>query len=310
MRALARSGRGWTCVRWIPAILLATAALGACAPAGGDAASDAGPGAADSDAADPGGGPILGFEVIIHYGDAAAPADAPADAAGGDGPLVPLLHATPAALDFGAVGTCSERRRDLELSSAGTAPVRVTGIALDPAAQAAGFRLRGELLPTPAAPDVLAPGSSLWLGVSFSSCAVSEVDPDSGEPLPFQGALTVESDALPPAPVVPLQALVLDGCVAPTAVAEVVEGPEVAVGTALHLRGDRSTAVYGEVRRWEWRVDQPTGSQSIFVPSPTFPNPTFEVYVPGVYTFYLDVWDQDAARSCDSARYEVTVLAD
>ncbi|MBM4353456.1 MAG: hypothetical protein FJ109_06605 [Deltaproteobacteria bacterium] len=55
-------------------------------------------------------------------------------------------------------------------------------------------------------------------------------------------------------------------------------------------------------------MEQPEGSQSVFVPSYTFPNPTFEVNVAGKYTFYLTVYDQTNTPSCFPAEHELFVV--
>ena len=59
--------------------------------------------------------------------------------------------------------------------------------------------------------------------------------------------------------------------------------------------------------KWQWDVEQPEGSQSVFVPSYTFPEPTFETNIPGVYRFLLTVYDDSGVPSCYPAEYEVVV---
>ena len=95
----------------------------------------------------------------------------------------------------------------------------------------------------------------------------------------------------------------------PVAVALIVEGEEVVPQTLLHLVGGQSYAYEGQVLRYQWTVDQPVGSQSVFQPSPTFPNPSFEANVAGTYTFYLDVWDENGTQSCEAATMEVRVIS-
>ena len=55
-------------------------------------------------------------------------------------------------------------------------------------------------------------------------------------------------------------------------------------------------------------VDQPIGSQSSFIPSDAFPNPTFEANVAGEYTFYLEVWDEKGKKSKFPWKMSVMVL--
>ena len=96
--------------------------------------------------------------------------------------------------------------------------------------------------------------------------------------------------------------------VCPTAVIGCVEGDEVIPQTVLHLYGDQSFATSGTIAAWEWSVDQPPGSQSVFVPSAAFPNPTFEVNVAGVYHFELVVYDELAVPSCVPDILQVVVI--
>ena len=92
----------------------------------------------------------------------------------------------------------------------------------------------------------------------------------------------------------------------PTAVIECAHGAVVPTYTVLKLVGDESYAAQGTVTKWKWDVDQPAGSQSVFVPSSTFPNPTFEVKVAGQYTFRLLVCDSSGTPSCFPAVHQVT----
>ncbi len=91
---------------------------------------------------------------------------------------------------------------------------------------------------------------------------------------------------------------------------ECAEGTEVIPQTTLHFFGDESCSPQGGAAKWEWKVTQPAGSQSVFVPSASFPNPTFEANVAGIYTFSLNVWDEQGAPSSFPAGYVVTVIPD
>ena len=102
----------------------------------------------------------------------------------------------------------------------------------------------------------------------------------------------------------------LPGNPCPTAVIQCAEGDEVIPQTVLHLYGDQSYAAVGTIATWSWSVDQPAGSQSVFIPSSTFPNPTFEVNVAGVYTFSLTVKDEQGIPACVPDLFEVVVIPD
>jgi hypothetical protein len=95
-----------------------------------------------------------------------------------------------------------------------------------------------------------------------------------------------------------------------TSVIVIEEGEEVIPQTKLHLIGSQSYAANGDIQEYQWTVQQPVGSQSIFLPSASAPDPTFEVNVAGQYTFNLRVWDADGEQSCVDAEYVVYVNPD
>lgn len=99
-------------------------------------------------------------------------------------------------------------------------------------------------------------------------------------------------------------------CPCPTPVIVVAEGDEVVPGTMLHLDGSQSFAAVGSIAAWKWRVSQPGGAPSIFMPSSTVANPRFEVNVAGHYAFELSVVDSNGQESCAPARAEVFVVPD
>lgn len=95
-------------------------------------------------------------------------------------------------------------------------------------------------------------------------------------------------------------------CDCPIPVLTVREGDEVLPQTRLHLDGAQSRPCSGEIASYEWRVDQPDGSASVFQPSAYVASPTFEVDVVGIYRFTLAVGDEGGAGPCEPATYEVT----
>ena len=143
----------------------------------------------------------------------------------------------------------------------------------------------------------------------------SETDPPTVEvvistELPKGDTVDVSPIELPNVDTVDISPGAEVGPECPTAIIKCDEGDEVIPQTVLHLYGDESYADGGEIVEWKWDVDQPAGSQSVFEPSYTFPNPTFETNVAGVYTFYLLVRDQFDTPSCFPANYEVVVIPD
>ena len=87
---------------------------------------------------------------------------------------------------------------------------------------------------------------------------------------------------------------------------EVLEGLEVVPQTKLHLIGSLSC---GDIARYQWEVAQPVGSRSVFLPSATAPDPTFEANVAGLYVFRLVVTGMDGEVS-ERAEASVTVTPD
>ncbi len=96
----------------------------------------------------------------------------------------------------------------------------------------------------------------------------------------------------------------------PVAVIVVQEGEQVIPQTVLHLFGDQSASPAGEIKKWEWSVEQPSGSQSLFLPSANFPAPTFEANVAGSYLFQLTVLDENDTPSCVPGEAQVVVIPD
>ena len=92
------------------------------------------------------------------------------------------------------------------------------------------------------------------------------------------------------------------------AVIQIAQGEEVVPQTSLELFGDQSVSPFGAITQWEWSVEQPPGSQSLFIPSANYPNPEFEVNVAGEYIFSLTVEDETGARSCEPATANVLVI--
>jgi hypothetical protein len=85
------------------------------------------------------------------------------------------------------------------------------------------------------------------------------------------------------------------------------EGQEVIPQTVLHLHGSGSTSPFGAIVKYQWSVEQPSMSTSMFVPSADYPDPTFEANVAGEYTFRLQVTDS-AGNTSAPAELVVYVL--
>lgn len=222
----------------------------------------------------------------------------------------PCIEVTPGAVDFGTVPPGTEVAETVTVTSCGDLPLLITSLALDPDLTADSFSVDLSGLPrldagppTPAHPVLLEHLASILVPVRYAPTAPGS----AGVPFAEEGRLVIESNAAPPKWVALVgQSL---GEHAPLAVATVDEGAEVAPPGLLHLRGDQSLASPGGVARYRWTVKQPAGSQSVLVPSPEVPNPTFGANVAGKYAFSLTVWD-DLDRRSDPAVVEVLVVPD
>jgi len=163
-------------------------------------------------------------------------------------------------------------------------------------------------IPSLEAPVVVKVGGEVKVDVTFIPDAVNPIGED-GSMIMDTGVLVIDNNSFQKSKEVEIMGAGVD-VVCPTAIIKVAEGEEVIPQTLLHLYGDESYAANGTIQKWEWSVEQPNGSQSVFVPSAQFPNPTFEANVAGVYKFYLTVYDQTNTPSCFPAEYEVVVIPD
>ena len=158
------------------------------------------------------------------------------------------------------------------------------------------------------APLKVTAGNSVIVNVVYAPTKESEVD-ETGQPIRDRAILMVESDAFTATTQVPVSGFgIPDDC--PVAVIHVEEGEEVIPQTVLHLHGENSYSNAGNINKYEWEVDQPALSASKFVPTASYPSPTFEANVAGKYTFKLNVWDEYGRKSCFSAETVVFVVPD
>ena len=219
--------------------------------------------------------------------------------------LGPCIFVSPLNLAFGATLFGAQATESVTIESCGTQSVVVSAIKLTgdthPDFSLSYTNLPGGQAPSLAAPLVLGPGDIATFTASYTPIAAS---------LQLSGGtILIVSDALESEVPVNLSGLGTD-TVCPTAVGIVVEGDEVIPQTNLHLLGNDSSAPAGDVSSWAWSVTQPSGSASVFVPSKTSPNPTFETNVAGAYVFELEVWDDVGVKSCVPWSTTVLVVPD
>jgi len=94
----------------------------------------------------------------------------------------------------------------------------------------------------------------------------------------------------------------------PTPVIKILEGTEVIPQTVLHFIGSQSSSPGSAITAYQWSVVQPPKSMSVFLPSATSPDPSFEVNTAGTYIFSLDVWDEAEQMSKEPATMTVKVV--
>ena len=227
---------------------------------------------------------------------------------------VPLVEVRPSSIDFEDVAIGATLARTVHVYSRGSAALEIVGI--EPAEDTSrDFTFDLRRIPDfednrrPTEDDSIVVPVNDFVEISVLFTPDMESRGDDGEPLPDVGALLLRTNAYQQEITVPLVGVgVISAC--PIAVADVLEGEEVPPQTSLHLRGAQSMSSCGPIDRFEWTVSQPEGAASVFLPSPTFGNPTFPADVAGTYEFCLHVWDTCGVRSCEADCAEVVVVPD
>ena len=222
----------------------------------------------------------------------------------------PCIAVNPQQVKFGGKKIGDLATLPLVISSCGDAPLELYEIDFADGSSADFDVDTSPLDHEPAAGDpIIVPiGADVTININFVPDEENPTD-INGNPIPDEGILLIENNSFYQTKEVEVSgfgAVVL----CPTAVIQVAEGNEVIPQTVLHLYGDQSYAATGTIAKWDWSVDQPLGSQSVFIPSNTFPNPTFEVNVAGKYTFNLTVYDEQNVPSCAPDTFEVVVIPD
>ena len=223
---------------------------------------------------------------------------------------VPCIAVNPESVNFGGRKVGEVAVATVEVTSCGEAPLELYNVGIKDGS-ASEFSVNTGLLdhePTSGNPVVVPIGGVVTFEVQYNPTEESPLD-GMGNIILDEGIVTIQTNSLNK-----LVEVGLSGAgvpfLCPNAVIKCAESDEVIPQTVLHLYGDESYATYGAIQKWEWEVDQPDGSQSVFVPSYTFPNPTFEANVAGVYKFYLTVYDQAGIPSCFPGMYDVIVIPD
>ncbi len=213
----------------------------------------------------------------------------------------PAISITPKKVDFGGKLVGQVAVLPVTISNVGTQPLEIAELFLSEDTHQ-DFSLQGAEVPA-----TVPVNASIEAQVRYAPAVLSELV--DGQVVPSTGILVVESDAFNDTVEVGLSGVaVKDIC--PNAIGIIQEGEQVIPQTTLHIFGDQSFAPSGDIAAWKWSVQQPTGSSSGFLPSDTFPNPTFAPNVAGEYQFSLDVWDSTGVKSCVPWKSTVLVIPD
>ncbi len=215
------------------------------------------------------------------------------------------LVASPPVVSFPTSAVGIEHRLPLTLINCGTVDVSISAIEFTDGTTEFRIEIPGGG-PQPGAPLIIPAGTRRMVDVVFAPTEPSPLDPDR-VPVPEFATFRLHSNACTPELLVRTTG-VASNC--PVAVIACLEGEDAVPQTVLHLVGDRSFGQAGResVVGWRWSVQQPDGSQSVFLPSDAVANPTFEANIAGTYVFHLTVWDDAGVPSCNVADYQVVVI--
>ncbi len=229
----------------------------------------------------------------------------------------PCIAVNPRDVNFGGKLVGKPATVDVEITSCGDQELEINEIFLGPESSG-DFTLELKdlvnavdpitILTPSDQPVKLLPNQTATFQVQFVPDEINALD-GNGQPVPDLGLISIKSNAF----IADLDVDVIGFGVeveCPTAVILVQEGEEVIPQTKLHLVGSQSFASTGAIEQYTWTVQQPVGSQSIFVPSASVADPTFEVNVAGTYVFRLSVKDSGGTESCIDGEATVFVNPD
>ncbi len=217
----------------------------------------------------------------------------------------PCITVNPTKVNFGGKLVGKTARVDVEITSCGDVALELREIALLPDGSPEYSLSLAEMPNAPAnpaqltaadTPIVLQPNQKATFSVVYFPEDISPLD-GTGQPITDEAVVRIRSNSFRAEVLTEISGFGVEKeC--PTAVIIVQEGEEVIPQTNLHLIGSQSYAAAGSIQSYRWEVDQPNGSQSVFRPSLTQPDPSFEANVAGVYTFRLTVRDSSGEDSC------------
>lgn len=217
----------------------------------------------------------------------------------GDTSDEPCAVMTPTALDFGAIQLGETKTMEVTLSACGIGSLTITSATLNTPGSTS-FAIGG--LPASAAeePLTLPPDATATFTVTYSPTEASIAGPD-GQLVADVATFFLFTDNNEDRFRLTTTGVAVDGW-CPVAVIDLHELPNLPPQNILYLSGSNSmSAGQAPIVSYAWEIAQPVGSNSVFMPSASAENPTFEAAVTGVYTFKLMVTDSQGTRSCVAA---------
>ena len=228
----------------------------------------------------------------------------------------PKIVVNPSLVNFGANPVGQLSVLPVQIQSTGTDTLVINNIDIAEEGEAGSFGLDFSEIegfedgskPSAEKPLILEINQTAEVQVRFTPSEESAKD-ENNQSIPEKALITINNNSFDGAKEVEVKGIGVSGnC--PVAVIVIKEGEQVIPQTTLNLFGDQSFSPAGVINKWEWSVDQPDGSQSLFLPSANFPNPTFEANVAGQYIFKLTVWDDNQTPSCVPDEAELVVIPD
>ena len=221
----------------------------------------------------------------------------------------PCIIVNPKKVDFGGKLVGKSALVTVEITSCGNEALELLQVKLEDDSGDFSLDLSalGDII-TEDEPVVLDVNESNTFDVIYVPDEINPLD-GNGQPIPDLGLIKLVTNSFLKNVDIEVRGVGVE-VECPTAVILVQEGDEVIPQTKLHLAGSQSYAAVGGIENYEWTVNQPVGSLSVFLPSATSPDPTFQANVAGTYIFHLRVWDQNGDESCVPAEYAVFVNPD
>lgn len=220
----------------------------------------------------------------------------------------PCLAVTPRKVFFGGKSYGSIVARTVKIESCNDATQRIVGIRLTEESSPRyllDFSSLG-VPPTLSSPLLIGAGSSTLFDVLFSPLGSGEETDDCTAE--ERGTIFIELDGSTDTEIIELSGTGASMDY-PTPVISIEESGTLEPYTTVHLVGNDSySSDDATIVSWNWAAIVPDGSYSAFVPSYTFPKPSYPVGSAGTYVFSLAVVDSLGVASCVPSEYTVQVV--